>query len=490
LPQAEGGGEGEPLEIVLGFSVGTWRVQHTLSSLWVGPLEQLRRRATWRSLLQQQVPMVTSGAILIVGLFAAGVWWRRRHEKAYLFFALAAAVWSFRDLHYHIDLPRGDWAWSWFWWATNSSLSWVMLLVYGFALRFDGRRHHRLEQALLAAVLLSCAINAPVWPHIIDALQVQHGVNAVVALTVTLYLTRLCWRGGGPELRAITLASWICQVFGLHDLLLLGGRLTPETIYLLPYAPLVVFASFLYATLRRYVQAIEQVEGTNEQLEARLREREAELEINHTRLRDVEREQALLKERERLMADMHDGIGSTLMSSLLMLEHGQTDREGVAAVLRECVDDLRLVIDSLEPIDQDLGTLLATLRYRLSRRLEAAGIRLEWTMGELPRLLWLSAPDALQVLRLLQEVLTNVLKHAGAQRVQMSACLSDAQTVEVLVQDDGRGFDPQHAEHLGGRGMSNLRLRARHLQAVLEVDSAPGRGTAVRLLLPVQRRAA
>ena len=480
---------GQPLELLVGSS-SNGRGSYAMSTLWVGPLEALRWRYDWRSLVQLQAPMATSTAILIVGLFALGVWWGRRHEQAYLLFALAAGVWCFRNLHYTIDLPRTLRSWQWFWWATHASLSWVLLLVYRFALRFDGRRHRAMERFLLGGVLLASAISMPLWPHIDDVLLLQHGVDAIVALTVTGYMSWLSWHGGGPELRAITVASWIGQVFGLHDLLLVAGRLTAESIYLLPYAPLVVFASFLYATQRRYVQAIEQVEGANQRLEARLREREAELLANHARLRDIEREQTLLLERQRLMADMHDGIGSTLMSSLILLEQGRIDREGTAAVVRECVDDLRLVIDSLEPIDNDLSTLLATLRYRLGRRMDAAGVQLEWVMDDLPALPWLTAPDALQVLRLLQEVLTNVLKHAQARHVRMSAQCAGSGDVEVRIEDDGCGYDAEAAARQGGRGLGNLRLRARQLRARLEVATAPGRGTVVRLLLPVQRPAA
>jgi signal transduction histidine kinase len=480
---------GPDVEVVVGCSGIVERSLHVLSTMWMGPLDTLLWRANWRRLLQLQAPMATSVAILIVGLFALGVWWRRRHERAYLYFALAAGVWSFRNLHYYIDLPRDTALWTWFWWATHASLSWVMLLVYAFALRFDDRRHVAVERTLVAVVLLCSLVSLPVLPRHFDVLLVQHLANVLVSIIVTVYMSVLCWRGGGPELRAITLASWVSLAFGVNDLQLLAGRMDPETLYLLPYSPLVVFGSFLYATLRRYLQAIERVEGANEQLEARLRQREAELEANHVRLREVEREQAVLRERERLMADMHDGIGSTLMSSLIMLEQGQMDRDAVAGVVRECVDDLRLVIDSLEPIDNDLGTLLATLRYRLGRRMEAAGVRLEWTMDDLPRLHWLAPPDALQLLRLLQEVLTNVLKHAGAERVHLSARVTEAAALELRVQDDGCGFDTQSAAHSGGRGLSNLRLRARKLRAVLEMDSAPGRGTIVRLTLPLQREA-
>jgi signal transduction histidine kinase len=484
---------GPQVELVVGCSGLAGRGLHVLSTLWIGPLDAVRGRAYWRSLLQQQAPMATSVAILIVGLFALGVWWQRRQEMGYLYFALAAAAWCFRNLHYYIDIPRSDTAYEWFWWATNASLSWVMLLIYRFALRFDDRGHRGLERLLVTAVLVGSLINLPVLPWAMGTLLMQHLINGVAGLGVALYMTWLCWRGAGPELRAITLALWVGQLFGLNDLLLVGGRMNPETIYLLPYAPLVVLGTFVYATLRRYVQAIAQVEGANEQLEARLREREAQLQANHERLAAAEREQALLRERQRLMADMHDGIGSTLTSALILLEQGEIDRAGVAAVVRECVDDLRLVIDSLEPVENDLVMLLATLRHRLGRRLEAAGVTLVWAMDDLPPLPWLSPPDALQILRLVQEVLTNVLKHAGAQRVQMSLRCADGQTVELRIEDDGCGFDtaagssPERKAAGGGRGMSNLRLRARQLKSKLDVQSKPGHGTVVRLLMPVQR---
>lgn len=84
-----------------------------------------------------------------------------------------------------------------------------------------------------------------------------------------------------------------------------------------------------------------------------------------------------------------------------MVEQGALNTQQVAAVLREAIDDLRLTIDSLEPIDDDVLTLLATLRYRLGRRLEAAGLRLEWRVTDTPPLPWLNPTSSLQILRIL-----------------------------------------------------------------------------------------
>jgi signal transduction histidine kinase len=110
-------------------------------------------------------------------------------------------------------------------------------------------------------------------------------------------------------------------------------------------------------------------------------------------------------------------------------------------------------------------------------------------VSDLPPLPWLDASAALQVLRIVQEVLTNVLKHAGAHTVTLRTAVRRDEAghdwVRVTIEDDGRGFDPAAAQAAGkGRGLRNLRGRAESLRGRLELDSGPG-GTAVRLDLPL-----
>ena len=195
---------------------------------------------------------------------------------------------------------------------------------------------------------------------------------------------------------------------------LLAQRIDQEGIYLLPYCSMLLFGSFLFAVQRRYVHAINEYDLLSSSLAQRLNERERELQANHARLLELERAQTLTAERHRLMHDMHDGLGSALTTSLAMLEQGNVDGAELKSLLLDSVDDLRAVIDSLEPLDGDLTSVLATLRFRLGKRLELAGIGLEWDMQDLPALGWLGPPQALQLMRIVQEVLTNVLKHARA----------------------------------------------------------------------------
>jgi signal transduction histidine kinase len=169
---------------------------------------------------------------------------------------------------------------------------------------------------------------------------------------------------------------------------------------------------------------------------------------------------------------------------MVAVEQGNMSQDKVVEVLRECVDDLRLVIDSLEPVGHDLVSLLATMRYRLGKRLQSGGLTLEWDVQDLPPLAWLEPPDALHVLRLLQEALSNVLKHACARRVRMST-RHRGSYVEIRVEDDGDGFDIKTAQL--GRGLKSQQRRAQRLGGSVRIDSSPGNGTRLMLRLPVTR---
>ena len=182
------------------------------------------------------------------------------------------------------------------------------------------------------------------------------------------------------------------------------------------------------------------------------------------------------------------------MSALRLVQHGQATVD-VAQVLKECIDDLKISIDSLEPVDADLLALLAGLRFRLEQRLGEAGIALHWRTSEVPDLPWLDAQNALHVLRILQEVLTNIIKHSGATAITVSTAEAARGTdpgvpgVQVCVHDNGRPFAPLDTLPPGRRGLGNVRARAQALgaQCSWEHRAPETPGTAFTLWLPLRR---
>lgn len=482
LPLPGAGARGMELVVALPVPASSY---HAVSRIWVGPRDALEKRWLWRVRAQTGLPQAVSLTLVVLGLFALTLWLRRPDEGIYGLFALGAAAWMVRNLHYYVSLPASAVGQDWFWWATHASMGWVMLTALLFALRFAERRAPRLEWALTACVVFVSLFSMPLWLRQLDMVVLQYAVTAVVAAVGTAWVAWLAWREPRSELRVMALALIFGVVIGAHDLAVLAGWAWPEHIFLMPFATLAVMISFLHAVQRRYVGAVEQVQAENSQLQEDLDEQVSVLQLQNAQLREAERQQALLLERQRIMADMHDGLGSSLLSALVAVEQGSMSHDKVVEVLRECVDDLRLVIDSLEPVGHDLVSLLATMRYRLGKRLQTGGLKLDWDVQDLPPLPWLEPPDALHVLRLMQEALNNVLKHANASRVRM-VTRHHGSYVEIRVEDDGAGFDLQTIQH--GRGLKSQIKRAQRLGGKLRVDSQPGMGTRLSLRLPVERK--
>jgi signal transduction histidine kinase len=202
--------------------------------------------------------------------------------------------------------------------------------------------------------------------------------------------------------------------------------------------------------------------------------------------------QAVLEERARLAREMHDGLAQGLgylnlkvQQTLRRLEQERPEavvRElhEVRAVVQDLYAEVRSAIDGLRiPFDvrQPFVTNLAVYAEKISAQ---AGISIAVDVGE--PIAELPPPTAAEVLRIVQEALNNIVKHADA----------DAATIEVrqaadglcvVVRDDGRGFDAEAAERVGHVGLQVMRERAEALGAQLDIQSGSN-GTAVTLELP------
>lgn len=207
------------------------------------------------------------------------------------------------------------------------------------------------------------------------------------------------------------------------------------------------------------------------------------LQENHRRLREIEQREMLAQERQRLMQDMHDGLGSSLVSALKVAERGQLEAPDIAQLLQDCINDLKLAIDSMEPVDADLLLLLATLRYRLEPRLKSSHIALRWAVNDVPALHWLTPRSSLHILRILQEAFTNIIKHTHATEIRFATEV-DGDFAVVSIVDNGQGFAVERALNSGGKGLSNQLRRAESIGAKISWDSN-GSGTCFTLRLPI-----
>ena len=235
------------------------------------------------------------------------------------------------------------------------------------------------------------------------------------------------------------------------------------------------------------MRALNQAEISNEVLEARVRQKSLELEHSYALLRESERASARAQERARFNREIHDGLGAQLITALRGVERGALDKQQVAQTLQEGLDELRLLMDSSD-LGQTLHEALVAWRNRWDPRLQAIDLALHWSVDPALDGLELGSDATLQVMRVLQEAVTNAVKHAQAHSVTVRAWLNPGpmQSLVLEVGDDGTGLPPAGAGQ-PGRGLGNMRQRAERLGAQLLIENtpAPGTGTRVRLTVPL-----
>jgi signal transduction histidine kinase len=224
--------------------------------------------------------------------------------------------------------------------------------------------------------------------------------------------------------------------------------------------------------------------------------------LEHLRraLQDDERRSVLLRrvlsvqedERRRIARELHDETTQQLTALALKMDTASRDPSVATAlgparqIVNTLIDGLHRVIYDLRPsVLDDLG-LLPAIRTYARTHLEPRGVSVHCEFpDDLPDL----APDATTaVYRVVQEALTNVMRHAGAEAVQV-ACAVAGDTLVIEVEDDGAGFDPRSVSNprKSGQGLGLLGMRERMalLGGRVEIDAAPGSGTRVTVSLPL-----
>lgn len=458
-----------------------------ISSLWVGTAPSLKGRYYARQWLQRELPATLSAAFLAVGIFALFVWFKRNHEIAYLLFFNLAAISFVGHLHYYVGLPITD---DWFAWLTSNALFWLIAVVHLFLCQLHGRPLAWLTRIIVAVAVLISALTLvkmlPNYPSTSILVPIIYGIAVLLGAVVSITGAVYSWRRSRDGM-LVAVGTLIATLLGMSDWLLYSNFINPEGWFLGAYTNAVTFAMFGTLMYRRYIKAIAEVEQANINLAQRLHAREIELQVSHRQLREAELRQTISNERQRLMQDMHDGLGSSLISAIRSVEQGGVSDAKVSQILKDCLDDLKLTIDSMEPVEADLLLLLATLRFRLEPRLEGTGITLRWEVQELPTLTWLDPSRALHILRIVQESIANILRHTRANEIRVSTA-QEGDGVTVTIEDNGLGFDIEKAlGSLAGRGLHNQQRRALALEGRVSWTSS-ATGTRFVLWLPLQRQ--
>jgi signal transduction histidine kinase len=286
---------------------------------------------------------------------------------------------------------------------------------------------------------------------------------------------------------AIMGATWLVPWF-----LVIAGAPSPVDIpwpsqYLRLLALHVCLSASVVAAIRLVMRSLERSLETGDQLLQRVRQEARATQALAGRLTEAEE-----NERAKLSRELHDDLGQRLTALRMKLQLGQLGSGLTPSALDECVSisedllrDVRTFARGLRPPLLDEVGLVPALRAMIDLHTDPQ-----------VHVVTVDAPDAvarlphsveLAAYRVLQEALGNVLRHAGATRLTLEIVDEDLELI-IALSDNGCGFDPaavaresESGEHLG---LVSMRERAEFIAADLHIQSAPGKGTTVRLRIP------
>ena len=186
---------------------------------------------------------------------------------------------------------------------------------------------------------------------------------------------------------------------------------------------------------------------------------------------------ARLQERMKLSHDLHDGLGSSIVRSMILVD--QCDKKipnkQFLSMLKLLRDDLRQIIDSGSVAGNKIPETpllwAAPVRHRFSQLMDEMDIRAQWEFAAQ----WETEPTALQCLnliRVLEESLTNVIKHSQATQVKVSMHYASPSQLELIIQDNGVGFDVDCVKQNGmSIGMRSMQSRIEKMSGNFSIDS-------------------
>jgi signal transduction histidine kinase len=192
-------------------------------------------------------------------------------------------------------------------------------------------------------------------------------------------------------------------------------------------------------------------------------------------------------ERRDIARELHDEVGQLLTGLLFRIAgHGAGEgspQEEMTAIVNDLISRVRdLSMNLRPPMLDDLG-LLPALTWQIDRFETQTGIHVEFHHADMDRRF--DPQVEITTFRFVQEALTNVARHAGVTKANVSIWAS-AEALGVRIEDEGRGFDVGPALAARSSGLNGMRERSRLAGGSLDIDSEPGRGTRLSLVLPLR----
>lgn len=420
------------------------------------------------------INLIISATLGFIGFL---IWLLRPQDRTFAWFALASILWvAFVSSILLTKL-----------YLFNTTLQYAkfnlsMLLLYSlcftiFTWRFAAKHYPKTESCLW---LLSIAL---ILILILIPTEIVHYAQHIVFLSAAGLFLGNCifyqWIAiKTPKIDIRILAGVLLGYIALvcHDLIKLFNH-DSSGFMGTPFAALLMALALSLILGWRIAQNMIKIESFNEQLEVKIARVKLELEHSLDKKHQLEIENMRLQERLNLAHDLHDGLGGSLVRSMILVDKAEDfNKQGFMSILKLLRNDLRQIIDSGSSIGAKIPETPiiwgAPLRHRYIQIFEEIEIESKWHFPAH----WASQPTALECLtlaRVTEEALTNIVKHSQATHVEVSLS-SIEHTLHLSIVDNGIGFDPSTVQAGLHVGLHSMQVRVNRIGGEIKIFSSPG----------------
>ena len=311
---------------------------YALGEISIGMADDINLAWQARNLWMTDFPRAASIVAALLVLMTLPMALRHRHERVYLFFSANAVAWCLTNLQYFYDFTGNPGLSTWFGLAMDVSVNWNVILTLLLAFEFQRDRDAGIGNGLLVYAILSTVAAVLMMAFGRYSLFANHYGNILVFAVGLMFYLRAWLKFPNREGFVLLLAMLTLIGTGAHSLMYVSSMSHPDHVHTFPFAVLGGFFAFLYAISRRSARAIEIAEKYQSELERQLDQQKKQLEIQHQQIAELELQGQLVTQREAMLQDLHDGLGSNLTSALFQARKGELTQQDTVLLLQDLAE--------------------------------------------------------------------------------------------------------------------------------------------------------
>ena len=458
----------------------------TISSIFIGPqslvMENYQKRLFWQNTMAQ----ITFTYALIIALVLLGIFAIFLNQAGYLLLGLSALGCAISVFVYLLPpMPAALYP---YWRAIH--MVGIAIFTNGawlFLLKVGGSKNRWYPRLCIAWATLGPAVFLiNFWINDVSFMRIPEGVWAITTMLGGVYpllllIASIRRRWDWRNLVFLTTTGGSI-VLGVGDIVFqsTGASVFGKFGYSIQVISPIWLTSLALVLMTDFVKTLAKSDVHSKTLTESLENQQKQLSFFHDENQRIEKERAILEERQRVLADIQDGLGSQLITSLARSERGALSNEQTSQLLHECIDDLRLAIDAMSEQDNPFIVAAGNLRFRLEPRLRAAGIALIWNVRDLSDSLALPERTTLPLLRILQQSIINALNRLNATQIIVTLS-EDLNEFVMQVHDNGQALENNVQRE--DSGVADMHKRAHFINAQISIFSDNGTTIHLRLNL-------